>query len=515
MLLARASGRQKEIGVRLAIGATRGRLARQLITESVVMSAIGAGAGILLAWWITRVVTSLSLPSPIPLVFDIRIDARVLAFTCTVAIAAGVLAGLAPAFKASKPNLIAELRGETLAAVGAGFRWTMRDSLVASQIAITALLLIVAALLTRSLVASERAALGFPAEHLAVLSTDASMAGYSPQRSERFYDEAQARVRQIPGVESVGLATRVPFSVNTNRWEIWITGRHDATTPPDVIDVTRVSPSYFDTIGVPIVEGRNFTESDRPDTPRVAIVNETMARKYWPGDTAIGKTFHTRNAQGPTFEIVGVAADHKVTTVGEPPTPFIQAARSQQPNSYSFIVARTRGDAAALLRDMRRELLALEPGLVFVEAQTMEAEVATTLFPVRVGATLVTVVGIVAMLLAAIGLYGVIAYSVSRRTREIGIRMALGARPANVLGQVMRHGFAVTSVGLIVGCLLAAGAAVLTARFVANALYGVGLADPVSWGVATALLLSVSSLANFIPAWRAARVQPSVALRTE
>jgi ABC-type antimicrobial peptide transport system permease subunit len=240
-----------------------------------------------------------------------------------------------------------------------------------------------------------------------------------------------------------------------------------------------------------------------------------MARKYWPGQSAIGKTFHTRNAQGPVFEIVGVTADHKVTTVAEPPTPFIQVARTQQPNSYSFVVARTRGDAGSLLGDMRRTLLALEPNLVFVEAQTMEAEVATTLFPVRVGATLVTVVGMVAMLLAAIGLYGVIAYSVARQTREIGIRMALGARPANVLGQVMRHGFAVTSLGVASGCVVAAGAAALTARFVTGALYGVGLADPVSWGVATALLIAVSSLANFIPAWRAAHVQPSIALRTE
>ena len=515
MLLARASGRQKEIGIRLAIGATRARLARQLVTESLVMSLIGAAAGVVLAWWLTRVVMSLPLPTPVPLAFDLRIDARVLLFTTCAAVIAGVLAGLAPAFKASKPNVTAEMRGEVQAAVQAGHRWTIRDVLVAGQIAITAVLLVIAALLTRSLLASERANLGFAAEHLAVLSTDTSMAGYPPDRSRQFYDEATARIRRIAGVESVALATRVPLSVNPNRWEIWVSGRHDASSPPDVIDVTRVSPEYFQTIGVAILQGRNFTDADRPESPRVAIINETMARKYWPGESAIGKTFHTRNAQGPVTEIVGVSADHKITAVGEPPTPFIQMARSQQPNSYSFFVARTRGDAGALLRDMRRELLAFEPNLVFVENQTMEAELATTLFPVRMGATIISVVGVVAMLLAAIGLYGVIAYSVARRTREIGIRMALGARPANVLSQVMRHGLGVTCAGVAVGAVLAAFAAAAGARMITGVLYGVGLADPLSWGVAGGLLLAVSSLANFIPAWRAARLQPSVALRTE
>jgi macrolide transport system ATP-binding/permease protein len=515
MLLARASGRQKEIGIRLAIGATRGRLARQLVTESLVMSAIGATAGVLLAWWLTRVVMALPLPTPVPLAFDLRIDTRVLLFTTVAAVVAGVLAGLAPAFKASKLNVTAEMRGEVAVAAEIAKRWTVRDVLVAGQIAITAVLLVIAALLTRSLIASERANLGFSAEHLAVLSTDTGMAGYTPERSRLFYDEATARVRGIPGVHAVALATRVPLSVNPNRWEIWVPGRHDATSQPDVIDVTRVSPEYFETIGVAILQGRNFTSADRPETGRVAIVNETMARKYWPGESAIGKIFRTRNAQGPAIEVVGVSADHKISAVGEPPTPFIQMARSQQPNSYSFIVARTRGDAGALLRDMRRELLALEPNLVFVENQTMEAELATTLFPVRMGATIVAVVGIVAMLLAAIGLYGVIAYSVSRRTREIGIRMALGARPSAVLSQMMRHGFIVTCAGLLVGALLAAAAAITGAHAITGLLYGVSIADPISWGSAAVLLVAVSSLANFIPAWRAARVQPSVALRTD
>jgi predicted permease len=512
MLLARASGRRKEISVRLAIGASRAQIVRQLVTESLVMSAFGAAAGIALAWWVTLIVSSLSLPTPIPLAFDLRIDGRVLLFALAATIVSGLLAGLAPAVKASKPDLTSDLRNELVVARAAGRRWPLRDLLVAGQIAVTTILLVVAALLTRSLLAAQRTNVGFAVDRLAMISTDAGMLRYSNEGTVRFFERALERVRAIPGVESAALATRVPFSVNANRWDnIWIPGRHLPGATGDTIDVTRVSPEYFGTIGVPIVQGRNFTDHDRPESPKVAIVNETFARRFWPGENAVGKTFHTRGGVGPPFEIVGISADHKITTVGERPTPYIQVPRSQQQNSYSFVIARTRGDASTLLRDMRRTLIALEPNLVFVESQTMESEVGATLFPVRAAAFIVSIVGMIAMLLAAIGLYGVIAYSVARRTREIGIRMALGARPSTVLGLVMRQGLTVAAVGLAAGCVLAAVAVWL----IAGVLYGIGVGDPVSWSGAIAVLLGVSGLANLIPAWRAARVQPSEALRTE
>ncbi len=511
MLLARASGRQKEIGIRLALGASRARLVRQLITEAVVMSAVGAVAGTLLTWWATRLLMAIHLPTPLPLAFDLQLDTRMFVFTVFVSVAAGVVAGLAPALQASKPNLVADLRGEQTVASAVSGRWTLRDLLVAGQIAITSMLLVVAALLTRTLVAAQHTNLGFAVDRLAVLSTDTGMLKYSPERSRQFYEQAMTRIGSIPGVESVALSTRPPFSVNYNRWEVWISGRHETATHGDTIEVTTVSPEYFRTIGVPIVAGRGFSYDDRPNTPFVAVVNETFARRYWPNESAVGKTFHTRGPDGPLFQIVGVAADHKVLTVGEPPTPFLHVARTQRPNSYTAIVARTRGDANSLLRDMRRELLGMEPNLVFVENGTMAAEVATTLFPVRASAWLVASVGLVAMLLAAVGLYGVIAYSVARRTREIGIRIALGARPSSVLQLVMRQGLGVAVAGLAVGAVLAVAAAMAVSR----ALYGVGPADPVSWIAAVAIVLTVSALANLVPAWRAARVDPSVALRTE
>ena len=511
MLLARASARQREFGVRLAIGAGRGRLIRQLVTETVVLSFFGAIAGTLLAAWLTTFAASINLPSPIPLTFNVRLDGRVLLFTSLVSLTAALVAGLVPALIASKPNLVTELRGEQKAVKVGWFRYVIGDAIVGAQLGITAILLVVAALLTRSVVAAQRTNLGIPVERIALVSIDASQLRYPRERVEQFYDAAQLRIRQLPGVEAVGLTTRPPFTINTNRWGIWIPAVHQQGQPGTIVDVASVSPEYFQAVNVPIVAGRAFTAADRADTPRVAIVNETMARRFWPNQSAVGQIVRSRTSEGPAFEIVGVAADHKVSTVGEPPTPFFHVARSQQWNPYSAVIARTRGDADALLRDMRREIHAVEPTLAFVENQTMASEVGTTMFPIRASAWLVSVVGGVAMLLAAVGLYGVIAYSVARRTREIGIRMALGASQSTVVGSIMRHGFVIALVGLTLGGL----AAVLAARQIKGALYGVGAGDPVSWVAAAVLLLGVSAFANLIPAWRASRVHPSEALRTE
>src|SRR5262245_5633010 len=330
MLLARASSRQKEIGVRLAIGASRGRLIQQLLTEAIVLSVFGAAAGTLLAWWITSVVGSLSLPLPIPLTFTLRVDARVLIFTSAASLGAGVLAGLAPGVQASRPNVSADLRGEAMMRRAAGRGWTLRDALVAGQIAVTALLLIVAALLTRSLAAAQRTNPGFAVKRLAVVSTDTAMLGYDETRSRQFYEQAMTRIAALPGVESVALATRVPLQLNPNNWEIWIPGRHRPGEHGETVEVTTVSPEYFRTVGVGIVAGRAFTADDRLDTPRVAIVNETFARRFWPGESAIGKIFHTRGGEGPAFQIVGVSADHKVLTLSERPTPFLHLPRNQR-----------------------------------------------------------------------------------------------------------------------------------------------------------------------------------------
>ncbi|HEX5475037.1 MAG TPA: ABC transporter permease [Vicinamibacterales bacterium] len=510
MLLVRASARRKEIGVRLALGASGRRLVRQLLTESLVLSGVGGIVGALFAWWAVAALAAVRLPIPLPLVFDLRLDYRILLFTFGVTAAAGVIAGAVPIFQTLKPTVAADLRG-SMGTERIGRRWTLRDALVVGEMAVTAVLLVLASLLTRGVIAAQRTSLGFAADRLAVVSVDPRMLRYSDERSAQFFRDALARVDAIPGVVSAAISTRPPFSVNYSRWQLWVPGHQRPGDAGDTVEVTTVSPTYFETLGVPIVEGRNFAESDRPDAPRVAIVNETFARRYFPGRSAIGRTFRATTADGPVYSIVGVAADHKVTAVDEGPTPFVHVARSQRPNTYAAIIARTRGDAPALLRDMRQAVLSLDPNVVFVESETMEGEVGATLFPVRAAAWLTGSVGLMAMLLAAVGLYGVIAYSAACRTRELGIRIALGARRGTIVRLVMGQGLAMAAAGLGIGFLLAAG----SVGVLAGILYGVSRADPVAWAFAAVVVLGVSGLANLVPAWRAARVDPTEALKLE
>lgn len=511
MLLARASGRQKEIGIRLAIGASRRRIVQQMVSETALLALLGAAAGTLLAWLLTRIAMSIQLPIPIPLSFALRIDTRVLLFTGSVTMLASLVAGLAPALKATRPNLVSELKGDIAATEAGGRRWTLRDALVAGQIAVTTVLLVAAGLLTRSLVAAQQVSVGFRTDGLAIVSTELSMIGYPEARAQEFYDRALERIRALPGVESAALAERLPFSINYNRNNVFLPDRDGPQDKGLVIDVARVSPEYFGTIGVPIVQGRNFSSGDTPTSPGVVVVNEALARKYWPGENAVGKRIRLRSLDGPEFQIVGVTADYKVSTIGENSTPYIHYSTTQKIDLGEEIIARTHGDASALVAAMRREMLALEPSVLFLDQQTMNAQVAATLLPARAGAISVSAVGVVAMLLAAIGLYGVIAYAVARRAREIGIRMALGARPGAVVGMVMKQGLGIAAVGVAVGALLAFGAA----RAIAGALYGVSAVDPVAWTGSIAALFAVAALANLVPARRAAVVDPSLALRSE
>jgi predicted permease len=423
---------------------------------------------------------------------------------------AGLAAGIAPAFRASRANLVDALRG---AAGGArpGRRWTLRDALVAGQIATTAVLLVTAGLLARSVLAARGADVGFRTEGLAVVSADLDLAGYDEVRGEQFWRRAVEGVSSLPGVEAAALAARLPFSINFNVGQFHIPGQASPNDLGFSLQNTRVSADYFTTIGVPILQGRGFNQGDTPTSQKVVIINETMAKRFWKDRSALGERIRLRTADGPAFEIVGIAADHRIRTVGETPEPYVHFAASQQMNRFQVVLARTGGDARRLVEDIRRELTALEPNVPIIDSQTMDAQVAATLLPVRVGMWVVSAVGAVALLLAAVGLYGVIAYSVSRRTREIGIRMALGARPGAVLSLVMRQGLTVATVGVLLGGLLAVAAT----RALAGVLYGVSLADPIAWLTAVAALLGAATLANLLPARRAARVDPSVALRSE
>ncbi len=512
MLLARASSRRREISVRLAIGASRARLIQQLLVEGLLLGVFGAVTATVLAWALVQGLQTVQLPLPVNVVFDLRIDARVLSFSLLIAVGTGVLAGLLPALKASAPSLVSDLRGDAPTSKVGGRRWNVHDGLVVSQVALTAVLLVVAGLLLRSLGASQRADVGFETRGLAAIALDTDMVRYEPARGLEFWRQALARVRALPGVTSAGLVSpTLPFTFNFNQQELRIDNRtYNEGQRAEFIENVAISPGYLPTLGVPVLEGRDVEASDLAGSPGVAIVNETMARKFWPNEPAIGHTFQVASTKR-TFRIVGVTRDHKRHGVLEQPSPFVYFAEAQRASRYNFILARTSGDATNLLSEMRRELLAMEPSLVFMVSNTMEQNLGLSLMPARVGAMLATAFGGLGTLLAAIGLYGVIAFSVARRTREIGVRMALGARPERVMGMVMRQGFSIVAIGLLAGGVLAA----VVAFALQGVLYGVQPLDPLAWGLAFAAMAAAAALANYVPARRAMRIDPMTALRTD
>ena len=521
MLLARASARNREISVRLAIGAGRRHIVRQMLSEGVVLGVCGAAVAAAIAWGLVRLLLSMKLPLPGTIMLDVRLDWRVLTFALGVAVIAGVLAALTPALKASSLRLSGDLRGEIPAARFAGRRWALRDALVVAQLALTTVLLVVAGLLLRSLAASQAADVGFRTSGLAMVAADTGMVRYDAERAKQFWTQALERVQAMAGVESASLVSpRLPFDVNYNQTSILIDGKsYSVDDRGEVVANVSVTPDYFRTLDVPIVEGRGFTDADHQGAPLVAVVNETMARRFWPNETAVGRTFQlafgdrpaSEGGSAPRYQVIGVSKDHRLFAVNERPAPYLHFAAAQRPSRYNYVIARTRGDSTQLLSALRRELLALEPGLVFVSSNTMESSLEMSLLPQRAAAWLALAFGGVGTLLAAIGLYGVIAFSVARRTREIGVRVAVGASTRDVLSLVLRQGLALALIGAITGAVLAA----VSARVLSGLLYEVGSFDPVAWTTALVVLLSAALAANVIPARRAMRVDPVTALRTE
>ena len=511
MLLARGSARRKELAVRLSVGAGRGRLVRQLLTESIVLALVGGAAGVGVAAMLLRIAGAIPIPMPIPLALDLRLDARVLTFTLALATLAGLLAGLAPALRATRGSLALDMKGGSPAAAASRRRWSLGDGLVVLQAAITLVLLVTGGLLTRSLLEARRVDLGFRPEGLVAVSSELGLIGYDEKRADVFFERALERVRAIPGVSRASLTVRQPLAINYNRNSVFFPERHQPGDTGVPIAATWVDLEYFDTLGVAVVRGRNFSKADKMGSPRVAIVNDAFVKTYWPSADAIGRHFRLRTADGPEIEVVGVVADYKVETVGERPTPYIHYPLAQQSSTGVVVMARTAADPIALVAAIRRDILAMEPNAVFLDSQTLQAQVDTTLLPARLAAQTIGLIGLIATILAATGLYGVIAYAVTRRTREIGIRLAVGAAPRGVLGMVMRQGLRVAGTGLAIGAILSWFAA----RAISSALYGVGATDARAWVGASAVLLAAAALANYIPARRASRVDPSLALRTE
>jgi putative ABC transport system permease protein len=510
MLLARGVSRSKEFALRAALGAGRGRLMRQMLVENVVLALAGGAAGVAVGAWVLRWLVSIELPFQLAVPLAFGIDARVLAFTFLLSLATGLVVGLLPAIRSSRTDLVSDLKMDAPAGAVAGRRFRIGNGLVIVQVAVSLVLVVGGLLLTRSLLAARDVDPGFDPSPVALVSVNLGFHGYGEDQARQFFERAVERIARLPGVTSLGLSERMPFSPNVHQTTIAIDGRPDATPAGGLtIDNTRVSPGYFEALGLPIVEGRNFDTRDTAESVDVAIVNRTLAARLWPGEAAIGKRLRFRDQSGPIIEVVGVVPDHKVRTLGEAPRPFIHFARTQSDAPWGTFVARASGNVDAVVGAMSREILALDPDVVLMEAQPFDQLITLSLLPVRLGASLIGSLAALAMLLAGLGLYGVVAFGVNRRTREIGIRMALGASRRRVLLQVMREGLTLVAIGGGVGFALAAlGAQALTAVLHVPAL------DPVSYLAAALLLGAAAAVAAGIPARRAATVDPLVALRS-
>ena len=512
MLLARAANRSREIAVRLSVGASRGRLVRQLMTESLVLATLGGVMGVALAYWAARVLSAAQPPLPIPIKFAYELDTSVMAFAFLVSLATAVFFGLVPAFRASRPNLVPALKGE-----GIGIddptkrRFTLSNALVVGQLAVSLVLLVAGALLTRGLVEAQRTEVGFDASRIASIGFNLQMNNYSLEEAKALQRQLLENLAGLPGIEAVSLASRLPLATGLNMEGIFVPGHHQTDDDVVPIDVVYVGEDYFRVTGIPIVYGRAFSEQDREGAPAVVIVNETMAERYWSEKSAVGELLSTGGPDGDPVEIVGVSRDHKVRTLGEEPRPYLHFARAQSPRRSTQILARTSGPAEAHLPALRDAILEVEPEIVFTEDSSASDIVEITLVPTRLGARLLGAFGGLALLLAAVGLYGVIAYAVSRRTHEVGLRMALGADASDVLAMILRQGMTLAVVGVVFGAVFAA----VLARVLQALLYGVSSFDPLAYGLAALLLLAVAFAANLIPAWRASRVSPMAALRYE
>jgi predicted permease len=509
LLLARATERRKEIAIRLAVGASRSRLIRQLLTESVLLSLLGGAGGVLLASWINHLVRTIKLPTDVALVFDLRVDWRVLSFTLVLSVLTGLLFSVIPALQASKPQLVPALKDETSMA---GFRRSrLRNTLVVVQVALSLVLLISAGLIVRSLQEAQRMRPGFNPENAVTLSFDVGLQGYDEPKGRAFQKQVLERVRVLPGVESAALVDSIPLSLNYNSTTIYVEGQ--PPTPmaqlPSAIP-SWVSPDYFRTMGITL-RGRDFTEQEEKKENRVAIVNETFAKKFFPGRDPIGKRFNYSRPEDPLWEIIGVCGDGKYNSLGEEPKAAVFRPQLRDYSRNVSLVVRTNRDTSGVLAAIQREMRNLDPTMPLYEVKTLTEHMKIPLFPARMAAGALGSFGILALVLAAVGIYGVMSYVVAGRTSEIGLRMALGARTGSVRGLILRQGMTLAVIGSVIGLAIA----FLATRLLSSVLYGVSAIDPTTFIGVTLLLGSVALFACWIPALRASRVDPMVALRAE
>lgn len=520
LLLGRSVSRQREIAIRMALGASRGRLVRQFLTESVFLAFIGGLAGLLVALWGVEILSTLKPAVPAQhgsylSVLDFSkasIDGQVLGFNLLLSVVTGVIFGLLPALHASRPDV-----SESLKEGAAGFsekyrtfrRLSPRNLLVITEVALTLVLLIGAGLMIRSFARLQALQIGFAPDHVMTLRVD--LPKYKRQAEVAFDEQLLARVSALPGVEAATVASATPLSSNSAGTIMRVKGEPEDDMK--FVGLQSVGPDYFKTLRVPVLQGRTFTEQDRAGAKRVVLINEAAARKFWPDENPIGKEIWVgvgweQNEYG---EIAGIVGDVKYGKVDEAFKPQVYLPYLQPTEPASFVLVRTTNDPGQIVSAVRKEILALDKNVPIFNVKTMEERSADATSRTRFSALLLGIFSGLALVLAAIGIYGVMAYSVSGRTREIGVRMALGAQPGNVVGLIMRDGIVVTIAGVVLGLI---GAFAAT-RVLGSQLYGVGTTDAATFTVVSLILAAVALGASYIPARRAMKVDPMVALRCE
>ena len=510
LLLARATERRKEIAIRLAIGANRGRLVRQLLTESVLLSAVGGTIGFGLAYWLVDAITALRPPLDIPFTTQLHIDHRVLLFTGIVSVLTGVVFGLLPALQATRPDLVPALKDET--SISGYRRSWLRGGLVVFQVSLSLLLLICAGLVLRGLQRAQVLNPGFDPKNAVEISFDLNLQGYDGPRSAAFKRTLLERVRAMAGVEHAGLSNNLPLSMNINNNSIFVEGappERGANVPSAM--TSRATPGLIGALGVELLQGRDFIELNDDKRPREAVINETFARRFWPDQSAVGKRFSVEGAAGPWIDVIGVMRDGKYFSLVEEPTPYVYVSLRPENGSYLTMVVRTANEPQSMIGALRHEFQQLDANLPVYNVKTLTEHMSLPLFPARVAAMLLGGFGVLALILAAIGIFGVMSYAVSQRTREIGIRMALGANAGGILRLVVGHGLKLIVLGMGIGLAVALAGT----RLMSALLYGVSATDSITFVVIALLLISVALLACYLPARRATKVDPMIALRYE
>jgi putative ABC transport system permease protein len=514
LLIARGEARQREMAVRLTLGAGRGRLVRQLLTENLLLALAGGALGLLVAQWTLAAIVSSIPPSVGALGIEARLDHRVLAFSIGLSILAGFLFGLAPALRATRASLQTVLKDQGSSISSSSTDVRLRKWLMVSQVALTAVLLTGAGLFAQSLINLNRVDLGLRADHMIEFSLEPELNRYSPAQTAAFFDRLREGIAAVPGVRSVSLAEIPVLEGSSSSSNITVEGYVAQENEDTNVGRNSVGPNYFSTMGTPLLAGREFSNSDTATSPKVAIVNEAFANRFLKGGNAVGHrlAIGSGNDVHPDIEIVGVVKYSKGAEVREESQPFMYFPYSQNPALGSATVyTRTSQDPVALAATLRKTVAGYDPNLPVFNLMTFEEQVDQSVFADRLVTYLSTCLALLASLLAAVGLYGVMAYVVARRTREIGIRMALGATQKNVSWLILREVIRMTLIGLVIGlpCAYAIG------RLVESLLYGVKASDPLVFLASAILLAGVALLAGGLPALKAASVDPMVALRYE